>query len=282
MKHKPGSIIFLIVPESGNTRSFSLSVRILKLLVLAALVLAASLVALAAYHQRIARQFLILNRLVEKNRQLERDNRTLLELRQALGEVYAREDRIRGLARDAYRAEAASRPDSSAAGPGPLVSEKEIDDFVKNVLRQKNLDYIKSKDRGAKQRLLVEAVPNILPVDGWISRGFAAAGGDSGEDHSGVDIAAPEHTPVKATADGMVVFADWKPPLGYTVEINHSYGFRTVYGHNQRLLVRRGDLVKRGDLIAFSGNTGRSSAPHLHYEVIKNGVFQDPVLFMLQ
>ena len=89
--------------------------------------------------------------------------------------------------------------------------------------------------------------------------------------HFGMDVAAREGAPVLSTADGVVTFADWDQDLGWLVEIDHGYDVVTRYGHNSRLRVDSGQLVHRGQIIALVGNTGRSSGPHLHYEVIENG-----------
>lgn len=87
--------------------------------------------------------------------------------------------------------------------------------------------------------------------------------------HSGVDLRAQTGTPVHATADGVIEWAAFHKAsgLGNLVIINHSFGFNTFYGHLDRLAVKIGDFVRKGDLIAYSGNTGMSSGPHLHYEV---------------
>jgi murein DD-endopeptidase MepM/ murein hydrolase activator NlpD len=98
--------------------------------------------------------------------------------------------------------------------------------------------------------------------------------------HEGLDITNQEGTSVYATADGTVEYAG-KNQSGYglLVELNHGYSFTTKYAHLSRVLVREGQSVRRGDLLARSGNTGLSTAPHLHYEVRKNGVAQNPLDF---
>jgi len=94
--------------------------------------------------------------------------------------------------------------------------------------------------------------------------------------HFGLDVAARESTPVVSTADGIVTFADWDQNLGWLVKIDHGYDMSTRYGHNARLRVDLGQAVRRGQIIALVGNTGRSTAPHLHYEVWKDDVPVDP------
>jgi len=90
--------------------------------------------------------------------------------------------------------------------------------------------------------------------------------------HSGIDIAAKYGSPIKATANGIVVFTGYKPLYGNMVVIDHNNGYITRYGHCSRILVKEGDVVKKGDIIAKIGSTGRSTGPHVHYEVLLNGV----------
>lgn len=94
--------------------------------------------------------------------------------------------------------------------------------------------------------------------------------------HQGVDFAARLGNPVKAADGGVVTFAGWKNAYGYMVEIDHGAGFKTRYAHNSKLYVKKGDRVFQGKTIAAVGNTGRSTGPHLHFEVWKNGATQNP------
>ncbi len=97
--------------------------------------------------------------------------------------------------------------------------------------------------------------------------------------HTGIDIAAPKGTPIYATGDGVVVAAGRKSGYGITCQINHGYGYQTLYGHLSKLNVRYRQKVKRGEIIGYVGNTGLSKAPHLHYEVILNRQKVNPVYF---
>ncbi len=107
--------------------------------------------------------------------------------------------------------------------------------------------------------------PAGLPIAGFITQEFEVH--DSVRFHPGVDIACAEGTPVLATAAGEIVFADFDSTYGYMVVIKHSDSVATVYGHNNELLVDVGQVVLAGSRIALSGNTGISTAPHLHYEM---------------
>lgn len=128
-----------------------------------------------------------------------------------------------------------------------------------------------------EKQFLREHTPSIIPVQGWFMSGFGyRIDPFTGQVkmHEGLDIAAPRGTPIISPGDGTVKFAGERHGFGLTLVINHGYGFNTLYAHCQRLNVEEGDKVERGDVIAFVGNTGKSTGPHLHYEV---RVFQKPV-----
>jgi murein DD-endopeptidase MepM/ murein hydrolase activator NlpD len=134
-------------------------------------------------------------------------------------------------------------------------------------------------------RNLLEATPSILPTRGWLSSRFSQARMHPVHNrplpHEGVDISAPTGTPIMAAAKGRVVRSGWVVGYGLTIEVDHGFGFRTLYGHASKLLAQVGDEVTRGDIIAQVGSTGITTAPNLHYEVKVNGVAQDPSQFIL-
>ncbi|MEW5924835.1 MAG: M23 family metallopeptidase [Candidatus Zixiibacteriota bacterium] len=120
-------------------------------------------------------------------------------------------------------------------------------------------------------------VPEGLPLQGYMTRGF----NESTEDyHPGVDIAVAEATAVLATASGKVTFAGEDSTYGLTVIIEHDNGISTLYGHNSELLVEEGQDVLVGGRIALSGNTGKSTAPHLHYEIRENDIPINPLIYI--
>lgn len=116
--------------------------------------------------------------------------------------------------------------------------------------------------------------PSIMPLRGAISSEFGhRVSPFTGMDqfHDGLDIEADIGDPVRATADGIVISAGWSSGLGQLVEIKHENGIVTRYGHNSKLLVRRGQRVQQGDIISRAGMTGRTTGCHVHYEVVVNG-----------
>ncbi len=126
---------------------------------------------------------------------------------------------------------------------------------------------------------LSRATPKGWPTKGWITSYFGMRqipDGNGRRIHEGLDIAANTGTPVFATADGIVARVEYSKGYGKAVIVDHGYGYRTLYGHNSKNLVKRGERVRRGDKIAEVGNTGRSTGPHVHYEVQLNGIPIDP------
>ena len=129
------------------------------------------------------------------------------------------------------------------------------------------------------QRSLLGARPSGWPVKGWVTSDFGVRRDPfDGQRrmHEGLDIATRTGMPVRATAAGIVREVGVEPGYGMLVVIDHGYGISTAFGHNSRILVKVGQRVRRGDLIANAGNTGRSSGPHVHYEVRLNGVPVNP------
>lgn len=130
------------------------------------------------------------------------------------------------------------------------------------------------------------SVPSRMPLEGAaLTSGFGmrthpVLGGR--RKHHGIDLAAPTGTPVYATADGIVGRADWYSSYGLYISINHGASMETRYAHLSRLAVAAGDNVKKGDLIGYVGSTGRSTGPHLHYEVRVEGLAVNPIPYMVE
>lgn len=135
-----------------------------------------------------------------------------------------------------------------------------------------------------KQRNLLSCTPSIRPTEGWYSSGFGyriSPFTGLREFHKGLDIAGHRGTEIIATADGVVTFVGRNGSYGKMIKIDHGHGMITRYGHIQKTLKKRGEAVKRGDVIALMGNTGRSTGSHLHYEVLLNGLPVNPKKYIL-
>ena len=167
-----------------------------------------------------------------------------------------------------------------------IATTKRLDIIQKQmVIQSKSLDEI-TKLAEEKEKLLA-AIPAIQPINnetltrmasgyGWRSDPFTKAR----KMHWGMDFTAPRGTPIYASGDGVVKRADNSASgYGKHIRIDHGYGYMTLYAHLSRYNVKRGQKVKRGDLIGFVGSTGRSEAPHLHYEVWKDGERINPINF---
>jgi murein DD-endopeptidase MepM/ murein hydrolase activator NlpD len=147
------------------------------------------------------------------------------------------------------------------------ISFQELDDFFKN------------------QKSFLSSTPSIWPTRGWVTSNFGFRKSPfTGlrEKHEGWDIAARNGAPIRATADGVVVVEGREYGYGNLVEIDHGYGIVTRYGHNSKHLVKVGDRVKRGQVVSLVGSTGRSTGPHLHYEILLNGVPVSPKNYILE
>ena len=134
------------------------------------------------------------------------------------------------------------------------------------------------------QRSLLASTPAIRPTTGWVSSGFGYRTSPfTGlkEFHRGIDIATEKGKPILAPADGIVTFAGINGGLGRTLVLDHEHGMITRYAHLNKCLVKSGQRVKRGDKIGLVGNSGRSTGPHLHYEVHLNGIPVDPSDYIL-
>jgi murein DD-endopeptidase MepM/ murein hydrolase activator NlpD len=139
------------------------------------------------------------------------------------------------------------------------------------------------KDYLSQQRDLYRATPMGWPVTGWISSGFGKRvhpiRGNK-DFHTGIDISTQPGKPVRVTADGIVSFSGWSGANGNLIAVEHGFGYTTFYAHNKKNLVKVGQIVKRGDIIAYVGSTGSSTGPHVHYEIWKEGKIVNPRPFL--
>jgi murein DD-endopeptidase MepM/ murein hydrolase activator NlpD len=149
-------------------------------------------------------------------------------------------------------------------------------------LQEKELDELLAKVNNDKAYF--RSLPNQWPTSGEISSYYgwrkSPFGGRSESFHDGIDIANDSGTEVCAAADGQVVFAGWQPVYGRTILIEHGHGFATKYAHNSALLVEEGDRVKKGQVIARMGTSGRSTGPHLHFYIMKWDQTLDPLIYL--
>lgn len=136
-----------------------------------------------------------------------------------------------------------------------------------------------------KKQDMLARIPTIWPTRGWLASRFGyriSPFTGLREFHRGIDIAAREGTPIIAPADGFVLRIGKDRAFGLFVELDHGFGYTTFYGHLSKVVVRKGQRVRRGQIIAMMGNTGRSTGPHLHYEIHISGLPVNPLRFIIQ
>ncbi len=171
---------------------------------------------------------------------------------------------------------------TSAEAPVALTSR--LDKLSAEATRQEqNLQELQAYFQD--QKSLLASIPSIWPARGWVTSDFGHRLDPYTADrvlHGGLDIAAPHGEEVLAPSDGTVVFAGLEGGYGNVLVVDHGYGIKTRYAHLSQILVKSGDKVIRGQKVGAVGNTGRSTGPHLHYEVRVNGVAQNPRKFILE
>jgi len=288
--------------EEDTTRSVRLSLRSLRMIVIgagaAALILGAASV-LSVYtlmnsysHDAETEQLREANRIQQE--QILQVSKKAAALQQDLDRLHRSEDGLRALvgappaAEDETLQEGAYAPiggeahDLTTADLGEALAMIE----ARLVTRRTSLDLLAESMResfpGAGSFASDDAphtTPSIWPTTGYVSSPYGLRFGGS-EFHQGVDIAAEIGTPIVATADGVVTAAGWNGGYGNMVDVDHGGGIVTRYGHASAVAVTVGQQVRRGQTIAYVGSTGRSTGPHLHYEVRVNGQPVNPAGYL--
>ncbi len=168
------------------------------------------------------------------------------------------------------------------------IDVNELSDFIDNIKLKVEFEKENYSEITKKIKLnenLFASIPAIKPSEGVLStEGFGQRLHPIlkiNRMHEGIDIITSVGTPVKAPGNGKVSFVGRKGGYGLCIEIDHGFGYKTIYGHLSKAKVKDGQKIKRGDLIAETGNTGLSTGPHLHYEIVHNGIKQDPINFIL-
>jgi murein DD-endopeptidase MepM/ murein hydrolase activator NlpD len=228
----------------------------------------------------------------ERKDQYVRDN--VVAMTRKLGEVQAQLLRLDVLGERVAKA-AGIRPEEfrfrelpgRGGAPGSAMSFTDLDTELQGLTRsvEQREDYLAVVEAELRSQQVRKALlPGSQPVaDGFIGSGFGWRTDPFTREmtrHDGIDFAAPLGTPIHAAAGGVVVVAEHHPVWGNVVEIDHGGGLMTRYAHASRLTVTAGALVKRGHKIAEVGSTGRSTGPHLHFEVHSRGVAQNPARFL--
>lgn len=164
---------------------------------------------------------------------------------------------------------------------------RKMNEFLRQLSVEARLEEVRQQEviqRLRANRDVLESTPSVWPAGGWVTSGFgwrSSPFSTSREFHKGLDISAPAGSPVYAPARGTVAFIERDPSYGLILSVNHGGGLVTRYAHLQRVNVQQGQTVRRGDVIAYMGDSGRSTGPHLHYEVRIGGVPVNPMRYIL-
>jgi murein DD-endopeptidase MepM/ murein hydrolase activator NlpD len=296
----------IVVPHgAGNSRSVAVSATLAKLLAGVATVAAASVLAAVVT---------IVSRGVDANRnaQLERQNQVLAtEIQHLGGRVEDLSDTLALISRQDQEIRLVAGlqpldPDVRRAGiGGPIGTWAEREQLLRDggatgrqafsvhasldaLIRRANLlatSFREAADSLHSQVQRLAAMPSIMPTTGFLSSRFSSIRYHpilhENRPHEGVDITAPYGTEVVAPASGRVIKVGWENGYGLEVSIDHGYGIETRYAHLSRTAVVVGQMIKRGDRLAWVGSTGLSIGPHLHYEVLVNGHPTDPLRYVM-
>jgi murein DD-endopeptidase MepM/ murein hydrolase activator NlpD len=283
----------IVVPHAkARFRKFQVSVRLTRWVLTAMGVLALMLVGILAHYTWIAVEVAELKRLKTENLALATKAKAYEE---NAGQLQAKLLALQGMVNKLGVMAGVDQvlPDASIGGVGGLTrvetTAPSVD--IATALRSMDEKVGNLTDKSTKleaffrdQRQQLASTPSIWPVRGYLSENFGKRIDPfTGQPdfHPGLDISTPVGTKVMAPADGVVVFCGQKNGYGNALVVDHGYGIVTRYGHLAGFNVKPGQRVRRGDVIAFVGNTGRSTAPHLHYEVWVDDQAQNPIHFIL-
>lgn len=288
------SIIIIPSDHDKEPRQIQFTIKTKKILVSSSIALVVFFAGLFAhdiyqshyitvYQQKIAYVNELEDQLQAKNLEIARLNEKSAEINENLSAIASMESRIAGI----LKLQQTSTTTSSEISRGgislePTTTSQNLDQA--SVLLNSHMDTMQEYYNTAVQyENKMNHTPSIMPLAGSISSDFGYRrnpfGGWSSEFHSGIDIACDYSTPVHATAAGTVTFASYDGYWGRKVQIDHGYGIVTFYAHNSKITVNVGDKVQKGEIIAYSGNSGRSTGSHLHYEAYIDGKLVNPLVF---
>lgn len=276
---------FIVAPSAkSKLRKIRISYKLIRgSLIVVAAVLLLSLVGLVRMFQDAAVEFQ-LAAIRSENEQLRRENDGLRSNYDRLyNRITVTSDAADNLKRQIEGAPAPGDVVEAGQGGPDAIDNIDIPDLDRRT-QELEREIRQLVDAYRDQQLRLATIPSGFPVEGLLTDGFGLRrnpfGGGGSESHEGQDIAAAWGSPVKATADGLVVYAASRAGYGNVVVIYHGNGITTRYGHMSQITVEAGQRIRRGDEIGKVGSTGRSTGPHCHYEVRQNNVPLDPIKFL--
>ncbi|HVP35446.1 MAG TPA: M23 family metallopeptidase [Terriglobales bacterium] len=250
-------INFSILPDQGKGLNFRLSFNLIAIFVGIFILLLAFFVFLIFSYGKLNSQIVLNQALSRENKGLKEYNSKVKELEQELKEYRLFAYQVAKIAGVKFPAE----KDTNLS-------------FLKEKAFPSNLG-AKSSDLKTQKIPIFSTIPTGLPLEGIIIKSFTTGSESKKKEHPGIDISARIGTEVRATADGVIDSVGQDKKYGNLVIINHENGYKTYYSSCSEIFAKTGDRVKKGDVIALSGRTGRPT-PHLHYEIRKDGLPVDP------
>ncbi|OGW11389.1 MAG: hypothetical protein A2W77_08145 [Nitrospinae bacterium RIFCSPLOWO2_12_39_16] len=303
----PKQYTIMVIPDiSGKLRRFSISEKSAKILLSVFILITFTSAFLFYRHIKLSKEVIELEGLRKETREQRLQIQQFVQKVKDFEHQMARLDRFDRKLRVITSLEGNGTPTSVQKWGVGGIDDRETDAYTsilpfegKNIIGELNKDIDELNNQARSQEIsfqeldeffkeqesLLSSTPSIWPVKGWVTSGFGyrlSPFTDRKEVHEGIDVATRMNAQVISPADGIVVRAGKDLSYGNILEIDHGYGVVTRYGHNAKILVNMGDKVKRGQAIAQVGNTGRSTGPHLHYEVIMNGVPVNPFRYILE
>jgi murein DD-endopeptidase MepM/ murein hydrolase activator NlpD len=282
MQKKYYTIMF--IPE-GNAKTFSMHIHrnIVYSLVAFLLVFFVGFILLVIKSGEIAAKVQLVYMVTSENRQLKEENRKLVYSVEKIEKIERMGRYLQKIARASGLQAKQGQPVLGAthrSGEQVFLRDN-MDEALDSMRIISDNDSRVGKKKNETSEMYLASLPNIQPVvDGWITRRYIVVANDTDQAHNGIDYAATQGTLIRSTAPGVVEEVSNDRYFGLILTIKHGYGISSRYGHCSQILVVKGDHVERGQTIALVGNTGRSSAPHLHYEVLKEGKNIDPTQFI--
>lgn len=286
-KKRSKNLSILVIPDDyTDPLTFKISFRTVKILAVIAVILVIHILTGTVFYYRFSVTNRYCNQLERENINLKEDNRKINTLYDTVEECIQFNSRLRNALGVDQGFEISDRKKSQVMNTFrrniDMIPDSEVNDEAQPpdepINYKGKLNFITRSKSNYHQ--FVSNVPTYLPVEGLLTIDFRR-GDWYLPNHLGIDIAASRGSAVHAAADGVVIFANWTEDLGNLIIIYHFNDFFSYYGHNQILLKKENSFVKKGETIALVGSSGRSTAPHLHFEIWKDGVPVDPKEYLL-
>jgi len=265
---KRRKILSILVIPDGEQQTFTLKIRygLMRFVFALLVVFLCVLIFGTISYWKLAKIALDYNRVEALNEKLLKDNEVINQIAENYTRTREIENRIRNILGDKV-----DFSDDSYSRTG-----EEMLDSGSKYVNPLHRQYTSRSPLTQMRSDLLSSYPTLLPVDGPITRFFSRNNAASGAGHFGIDLVAQELSVIRASGDGIVVFAGWTVDGGNELLIDHQNGYMTIYKHNASLLVQERQFVRQGDPVALLGNSGESTAPHLHFEVWKDYKPIDP------